>query len=67
VAPQRLQRKHNLSRLPPQHVFVAAEAIEGAVRQIRQAQEAVGYIFFESELSSFASDASVFRVATRCN
>jgi hypothetical protein len=24
------ERKHNLSRLPPQHVFVATEAIEGA-------------------------------------
>ena len=40
AASQGLQRKHNLSRLPPQDVFVAAEAIEGESRQIRQAKEA---------------------------
>ena len=47
AAPQRLQREHNLAGLPPQHVFVAAEAIQGARRQICQAQEAVGDIPFQ--------------------
>jgi hypothetical protein len=47
AAPQRLQRKHNLSGLPPQHVFVAAEAIQGARGQICQAQVAVDDILFQ--------------------
>jgi len=52
AALQRLQCNHNLSRLPPQHVFVAAEAIEGARWQICQAQEA-DITVFECELSLF--------------
>jgi hypothetical protein len=46
AVPQRLQRNHNLSRLPPQQVFIAAEAIQGARRQICQAQEAADDIRF---------------------
>ena len=54
AAPQRLQCKHNLARLPPQQVLVAAEAIQRERRQLRQAQEAVPDILFciETELIS---------------
>ena len=35
------QRKHNLSGLPPEQMFVTAEAVKGKSRQSGQAQEAV--------------------------
>jgi hypothetical protein len=46
AAPQRLQRKHNLARLPPQQVFVAAKAVKGEGRLSSQAQETIGNIVF---------------------
>ena len=39
AAPQRLERKHDLSGLPPQCVFVAVEPVQWEGRQSDQAQE----------------------------
>ena len=49
VAPQRLQRKHNLAGLPPEQMFVTAEAVKGECRQSGQTQEAVRDILFRIE------------------
>jgi len=50
ATPQELERRHELTRLPPKQVLVTAEAIEREGRQLCQAQETIGDSGFQSVL-----------------